>query len=422
MQYKQLKGSQAAHFMADVDVSGQEGALPPGGLFASPSSAYGSAPGLANSTESGPVWLDQHQVVQLQKHHPALNLMPGDDRAVVPQIAPPSEQLPTFHSPDGEADISPSPFSRTAPSSGTGELRDPALSNDPSYVIAYPETYFTNKQGLSPFIFNSPHSGRHYTPHFINVSRLNPLLLRRSEDALVDHLYQFAPDLGAPLMMGVFPRAYLDLNREPYELDPRLISTGLPESVNQKSLRVAAGLGTVARVVGEGLEIYRKPLCLEEVLQRIIHCYFPYHQQLAALINAQLMHFQTAVLIDCHSMPSTRQAGSNHRFEDIILGDRYGTSADPAIVAELSALFEARGLTVALNQPYAGGFITEHYGQPERGAHAIQVEINRGLYMDETRLVPHEGFPALQEILSDVFGSFVRDFQTTSARNPLAAE
>ena len=300
--------------------------------------------------------------------------------------------------------------------------QDPALETDPSYVVAYPEGYFSKGEGVIPFIFNSPHSGRYYTPHFLEQARLSPHLLRRSEDALIDYLYEFAPDLGAPLMMATFPRAYIDLNREPFELDPRLIASPLPSQVNQQSVRVAAGLGTVARVVGEGLEIYRCPLTLSEALNRIYRGYFPYHHQLCNLINRQLGHFGTAILIDCHSMPSRRHSGASQRYDDIILGDRFGTSAHPDLVNGLASLFEQAGLSVGRNQPFAGGFITEHYGQPQRGVHAIQIEINRSLYMDEHRLTPHEGFLKLKEILLCVFQSFTRDFDTTITGETLAAE
>lgn len=302
------------------------------------------------------------------------------------------------------------------------------FEQQPGYVIAFPEVIACPEAGhaggafQTPFVFNSPHSGRHYTAEFLAQSRLSPLLLRRSEDALVDHLFQFAPDLGAPLMMATFPRAYVDLNREPYELDPRLCDQALPAYANTKSVRVAAGLGTVARVVGAGLEIYRKPLPVDDVLARIESCYFPYHERLASLLNSQLGQHGMAVLIDCHSMPSRNRAGKPTGYPDIILGDRFGGSADGALVERLAGLFEAAGYSVGLNQPYAGGYITEHYGRPEGGIHAIQVEMNRALYMDEVRLVPHSGFSELQTQLEAIFTSFVAEHSAALPLTSLAAE
>jgi len=232
-------------------------------------------------------------------------------------------------------------------------------------------------QTTVPFVFNSPHSGRHYTPHFLKQSQLSPLTLRMSEDALVDQLFQFVPDLGAPLLAANFPRAFVDLNREPFELDPKLFKGPLPSNANQKSARVAAGLGTIARVVGQGFEIYRAPLSIEEALWRIAHYYLPYHAQLRDLLDTQLANFKTAILIDCHSMPS-RQNQLNHTpIPDIIIGDRFGTSANQDLVCHLIQLLKDQGISVKRNEPYAGGYITEHYGQPSKGIHAIQVEINR---------------------------------------------
>lgn len=273
-----------------------------------------------------------------------------------------------------------------------------------------------------PFVFNSPHSGCHYTPHFLEQSRLSPLLLRKSEDALVDQLYNFVPDLGAPLLAANFPRAYVDVNREPFELDPLVIKGPVPANANHKSVRVAAGLGTIARVVGHGLEIYRQPLSLDEALWRIDQFYMPYHRKLRSLIEQQLANFETAILIDCHSMPSRQKSLNGSPVADIIIGDRFGTSANEELVVHLMDLLSGCGLQVELNAPYAGGYITEHYGQPDNGIHAIQVEINRSIYMDEVTLVPHSGFNELSEQLSSVFHSFTQDVLTTLVSVPVAAE
>ncbi len=274
----------------------------------------------------------------------------------------------------------------------------------PGFDIFFPE------DNSIPFVFNSPHSGRHYTPYFLGQSRLSPLMLRKSEDALVDQIFQFAPTLGAPLMAATFPRAYVDVNREPFELDPRLFTGPLPTNANHKSVRVAAGLGTIARVVGDGLEIYRKPLSLEEALWRITNFYLPYHRRLRQLIDLQLTRFETAILIDCHSMPTNRRNGQP---ADIVIGDRFGKAAHHELVAYLIELLEAKGLKVARNAPYAGGYITEHYGTPEAGVHAIQVEVSRGLYMDEVAIEPHSGFSELSAALEAAFDVYTRDVTAT---------
>lgn len=286
----------------------------------------------------------------------------------------------------------------------------------PGYIVSHPDSVSV------PFVFNSPHSGRHYTPYFLNQSRLSPLLLRKSEDALVDYLYQFAPDLGAPLLAATFPRAYVDVNREPYELDPHLISCPLPSHANSDSVRVASGLGTIARVVGSGLDIYRKQISLEEALWRIENLYHPFHQALKELLDQQVQKFDTAILIDCHSMPSRSHNFSNSMRPDIVIGDRYGHSAQTDMVTYLIDLLTEQGLNVAYNAPYAGGYITEHYGDPKNSIHAIQVEIDRSLYMDEVLLEPHSGFSELSVKLEKVFKRFVKDVTATIIPNQFAAE
>ena len=299
---------------------------------------------------------------------------------------------------------------------------DDQTDQGPGYIIAAPDLTQLSPDQLVPFVFNSPHSGRRYSPQFLRQSRLGPHLLRRSEDAMVDQLFDFAPDLGAPLMMATFPRAFVDLNREPYELDPHLFSEILPAEANQTSHRVASGLGTIARVVGAGLEIYHTPPTLDEALTRIALYYHPYHKRLSDLLAAQKARFQQVVLIDCHSMPSLKRGATPSPFADIVIGDRHGTSASPFLVQSLIALFEAQGLRVDYNEPYAGGYITEHYGAPDRATHAIQVEINRARYMDEDHLAPHAGFMTLRAQLEAVFAEFLSDFQATDCSQQAAAE
>jgi N-formylglutamate amidohydrolase len=253
-----------------------------------------------------------------------------------------------------------------------------------------------------PFVFNSPHSGRVYPRAFLAASRLDSLTLRRSEDAYVEELFGFVAEMGAPLLYAHFPRAYLDVNREPYELDPALFHDGLPHYANTQSVRVVGGLGTIARIVSESDEIYREPLTVGAALERINRLYTPYHETLRTLLKEAEAEFGLAVLIDCHSMPSNPMADQGGGRPDFVLGDRYGASCNGELTRLATAQLKSMGYVVALNKPYAGGYITEHYGRPQQGRHALQVEINRALYMDETSFAKSAGFERLKRDLEQV--------------------
>lgn len=231
----------------------------------------------------------------------------------------------------------------------------------------------------TPIVFDSAHSGSVYPRSFLAGSRLDAQTLRRSEDAFVDELIAPSIAIGAPLLRARFPRAFLDLNREPFELDPQMFAGRLPDYANTRSLRVAAGLGSIPRVVGEAQPIYRNLLPVTTALARVAALHAPYHARLAQLIERARAKFGYAILIDCHSMPSTADAAGC----DIVLGDRFGSSAAAWIVDGMEGSLRRSGLVVRRNKPYAGGYITETYGQPASGRHAVQVEINRSLYMDE---------------------------------------
>lgn len=273
-----------------------------------------------------------------------------------------------------------------------------------------------------PFVFNSPHSGRAYAPSFLEQSRLDALSIRRSEDHFVDELFHCVTDLGAPLLRAHFPRAFLDVNREPYELDPRMFDGPLPPYANIGSMRVAGGLGTVPRLVAENMEIYRGRLPIADALERIETIYKPYHACLRRLIARTHVQFGLAILIDCHSMPGNiRLAGSGQR-PDFIIGDRYGTSA-PADLSQMAvSLLEDLGFSVARNKPYAGGFITEHYGRPARGLHALQIEINRSLYIDEVTLRKKPGFSKLADAIRAFLGGLAFHAEKYAVNPALAAE
>jgi N-formylglutamate amidohydrolase len=263
-----------------------------------------------------------------------------------------------------------------------------------------------------PVAFNSPHSGCVYPRAFLTAARLDLATLRRSEDCFVDELLLGVVRRGHPLMRAHFPRCFVDVNREPYELDPRMFDGRLPSFANTRSMRVAGGLGTVARVVGDAQEIYDQRIPVDDALRRIEALYKPYHRTLRKLVTRIHRDFGTAVLVDCHSMPSTAGPKDERPRADIVIGDRYGTSCVGVIADAVELTLRECGYTVSRNKPYAGGFITEHYGNPAAGLHSVQLEINRGLYMDERRFERSKAFSAV-----------ARDLETISDRlNEIALE
>jgi N-formylglutamate amidohydrolase len=268
-----------------------------------------------------------------------------------------------------------------------------ALMFDPVLHIDAP------KEQSLPLILASPHSGSHYPPAFLAQSALDPLTLRRSEDSYVDELFASAPAKGAPLLKALFPRAYLDVNRDAYELDPAMFDEPLPDFAQTETPRVAAGLGTIARQVANGAEIYRGKLSFREAEQRIQTLYHPYHLALQQLIERTLTRFSCAVLLDCHSMPSIGgpdDSDSGSERVDFVLGDCYGGSCAPELTDGVERILQNLGYRVVRNLPYAGGYTTRHYGNPRKGVHVLQIEANRRLYMDETTHRKHDGFERLQ--------------------------
>ncbi len=263
-------------------------------------------------------------------------------------------------------------------------------------------------QQLHGFVFNSPHSGRCYPTSFLNASDLDMIAIRKSEDFLVEQLFDGVVENGVPLLKANYARAFLDVNREPYELDQKMFSGKLPAFANTRSLRVAGGLGTVARIVSEQREIYHSKLDVDEVLGRINNIYKPYHDALRELLRETHMKFGFAILIDCHSMPSARDHNKHDRRGDFIIGDRFGSSAASEIVDQATQILRDMGYQVAVNKPYAGGFITQHYGRPDGGLHALQIEINRGLYMNEETLQPSDNFENLRDDLLEFSRQLVR--------------
>jgi N-formylglutamate amidohydrolase len=256
-----------------------------------------------------------------------------------------------------------------------------------------------------PFVFCSPHSGTDYGDAFRRASRLDDATLRKSEDSHVDVLFGEAPARGAPLLCALFPRAYVDPNREPYELDPAMFEDRLPDYVNTASPRVAAGLGTIAKVVCNGAEIYRRKLRFAEALERIDTCYRPYHAALGQLVEATKRRFGHAIVVDCHSMPSVggpMDKDPGARRVDFVLGDAYGASCHPSLTLAAEAKLRSLGYAVHRNMPYAGGYTTRHYGDPPRRQHALQIEINRALYMDEDSYARRPTFATVKAHLSEL--------------------
>ncbi len=252
----------------------------------------------------------------------------------------------------------------------------------------------------APLIFASPHSGRDYPSAFLALSRLDPLSLRLSEDAFVDEIFAAAPALGAPLLLANFSRAFLDPNREAYELDPEMFEDAPPDCVNAASPRVAGGLGSIARVVASGEEIYKGKLRFEDAQARIKAFYDPYHQALRGLLDATRGRFGRCLLIDAHSMPSVggpMDSDPGRRRVDMVLGDCGGFSCAPAVTETVERSLQGMGFEVRRNVPYSGGFTTRHYGDPKNCVHVLQIEINRALYMDEKKMTRGPGLPELTE-------------------------
>jgi N-formylglutamate amidohydrolase len=264
------------------------------------------------------------------------------------------------------------------------------------------------EQWKFPIVLSSPHSGRHIPETMLASSRLSLAQLRGSEDSYLEELLADAPSLGVPLQHGLYSRAYIDLNREPYELDQRMFSDRLPSHANITSPRVLSGLGTIPRVAADGCEIYHSKLQFAEALHRITHVYLPYHRALSTLLDAAHAKLGFALLLDCHSMPHSAVANQLPRSSkvDIVIGDRFGSTAETELIEMLDWCFVQAGFVVRRNRPYAGGFITETHGNPRSNRHAIQIEINRSLYMNELTLQKHEGFVNLRRALAEILASY----------------
>lgn len=282
---------------------------------------------------------------------------------------------------------------------------------DPPFRLTLPEG---PRGGL---VLSSPHSGNVYPEEFQRQSRLDPLTLRRSEDAFVNELMGAGPLLGAPLLEAMFPRSYCDPNREAYELDPAMFSDPLPSHVVTQSGKLRSGLGTIAKVVAGGMEIYANKLTFAEAERRVETLWRPYHDCLSDLLAEAKETAGVALLLDCHSMPSVGGANmpdQGQRRADMVLGDFHGTSCPVHLVQRVESYLEGRGFTVLRNKPYAGGYITQHYTDRANGVHTLQIEINRDLYMDERSIARSAGFERVRAAMAGLIellaGSATPDF------------
>ncbi len=292
---------------------------------------------------------------------------------------------------------------RGAGGAGPAPHPDAALAPAETACRDTPFRIYEPQRLLTGVVFSSPHSGRAYFSDFIDGSALSLSALRASEDAFVDELFLSGVSLGAPMIAAVAPRAFLDLNRRATELDPLLVDGA---AAQPHSTRVAAGLGVVPRIVAEGVAIYDRRLSAEEAETRIAHWHAPYHRALAKLLARARRRFGAALLIDCHSMPSNaRLRARSGEKADIVLGDRYGAAAAPIYVEAVEAAFRAAGFSVARNTPFAGGHITERFGRPAAGVSAIQIEIDRALYLDEHAVTRSDAFYDVVEALRPVASS-----------------
>ena len=286
-------------------------------------------------------------------------------------------------------------------------LPAPALTDTP-FRLARPAGAVT-----TPVICASPHSGRIYPLAMMNASQLDRRAIRRSEDAYVDELIAAAPDFGHTLIAAEFARAFIDVNREPWELDPAMFEDELPAFAKARTARVAAGLGAIARIVCEGQEIYARKLMFAEAEDRVRQVHQPYHAALSALIADAKARSGVAVLIDWHSMPAAAASGRSGEPCDFVLGDRFGAACAGAVAGLVERELAAMGYRVARNTPYAGGYTTEHYGRPGRRVHALQIEISRALYFDEREMTPTPAFETLKADLERLFAALAaQDWST----------
>lgn len=282
---------------------------------------------------------------------------------------------------------------------------DAPLDIEPDDLTAPAAEILRGLSKAAPILFASPHSGTLY-PRDLTERLCLPLMnLRRTEDAFVDDLFAAAPEFGATLMTANYARSYVDLNRDARELDPDMFSDGVPRVCGMPGTRVKAGLGCLPKVGSTGEVFYKAPLTKVEGLRRLQHVHDDYHEKLKGELERLMVDWPEAIMVDCHSMPS-RQPG-RPKMPDIVLGDRFGSSCSGRLTSLVERYFRRCGYSVARNAPYAGGYITRAYGRPKRGVHVLQIEINRGLYLDETAVEKGAGFVAVQQDMTGLIEALV---------------
>jgi N-formylglutamate amidohydrolase len=259
----------------------------------------------------------------------------------------------------------------------------------------------------SPVICASPHSGRRYPFDLLAAARLDLRQLRRTEDAYVDQLVKDAPARGATLLTAELGRAYVDLNRDPLELDPVMFDGPLPAGAMVHSPRVAAGLGVIPKLSASGREIYGRRLDASEIERRLALAHRPYHAALDQVVRTAVKAHGCALLLDWHSMPSSAARSGGGAAPDVVLGDLHGRSCAPGVIDVIEALLVRQGYRCQRNQPYAGGYTMTRYGRPADGVHALQIELNRALYLDEARLELTPGFDRLRRNLGELIDRVV---------------
>lgn len=282
-------------------------------------------------------------------------------------------------------------------------IHPPAAPPEDVMDASSPHTFGVKEPEMvtSPLVFASPHSGRFYPETFLSACRADLMELRRIEDAYVDLLFDGASAIGAPFLYALVGRACVDLNRAANELDIAMFSDPVRDPKPSRSARVIAGLGCIPRIAHGGVPIYRRKLTFHEARQRLDQIYHPYHTALDDLLDRTRAQFGASILIDCHSMPSESETGQP--MPDIILGDRFGASCSPDLTDQVEQALTRRGFSVARNTPYAGGHITVSRGKPERQRHALQIELNRKLYLDEVSVELKSTHNRLRDCLNDAF-------------------
>ncbi|MCY7315179.1 MAG: N-formylglutamate amidohydrolase [Rubrivivax sp.] len=276
---------------------------------------------------------------------------------------------------------------------------------------------FDQTVGDGCLVLDSPHSGHDYPDDFDHACPR--LALRQAEDNHVERLFDFAPSLGASLVLARFPRSYIDPNRAADDIDTRMLDAPWPGTA-RPSAKVHLGKGLIWRMLDDGTPIYARSLGVAEVQARIDRCWRPYHQAVHTALQAARRRHAAVLHLNCHSMPASSAAFSSDFpglvHADFVLGDRDGSSAAPALTAWIAAWLRAKGFTVSVNHPYKGVELVRLHGQPHDGQHAIQFEVNKRLYMDEASLAPHDGFAGLRAVLYELLQALPAQVSTLGAR------